>query len=242
MSGGTRLRFRLLMMILMVIGTSLWFVEGTIALTSGDGTNAPSVDAQVDAASLLSWYPDWGQGGLLAGLGIVASLVTVYSAVGGVLPGTAGQPRLEAMQTMVGQLEARLLELAQTSPADTAAIDSIGKVTHDLRADFARDRTRQFVLGGLLYLLGSAAAAAIFATDLVQALVIGAGWTGIVGAYVVKQDANARGEVKDSIITEQQEIISMLAAKVNDPNVPVLTPTDDQLKELRSKAAFARAL
>jgi len=175
-------------------------------------------------------------------LGLVASLVTGYSAVGGVLPGTAGVPRLEAMQTMVGQLEARLLELAQASPADTAAIDSIGKVTHDLRDDFARDRNRQFALGGLLYLVGSAMAAAIFAADLVQALVVGAGWTGIVGAYVVKQDANARGEAKDTVITEQQGTIDALAAKVNDPNVPALTPTDEQLKELRGKSAFARAL
>jgi len=198
------------MLMLLVFGAGLWFADGTIALTMDNGSVAPRETPQVDAASLLSWYPDWGKGALLAGLGVVASLVTVYSAVGGVLPGTAGVPRLEAMQTMVGQLEARLLELAQASPADTAAIDSIGKVTHDLRDDFARDRNRQFALGGLLYL--------------------------------VKQDANARGEAKDTVITEQQGTIDALAAKVNDPNVPALTPTDEQLKELRGKAAFARAL
>jgi hypothetical protein len=229
------------MLMLLVFGAGLWFADGTIALTVDNGSVAPRETAQVDAASLLSWYPDWSKGALLAGLGLVASLVTVYSAVGGVLPGTAGVPRLEAMQTMVGQLEARLLELAQASPADTAAIDSIGKVTHDLRDDFARDRNRQFALGGLLYLVGSAMAVAIFATDLVQALVVGAGWTGIVGAYVVKQDANARGEAKDTVITEQQGTMDALAAKVNDPNMPALTPTDEQLKELRGKAAFARA-
>jgi len=46
------------MLMLLVFGAALWFADGTIALTVDNRSVAPRETAQVDAASLLSWYPD----------------------------------------------------------------------------------------------------------------------------------------------------------------------------------------
>jgi hypothetical protein len=216
-----------------------------LTLSIGASTAAMQNDP-VDESTVLGWYRseprDWGQGAMFAGLGLVASLVTVFSAVGGVLPGTAGVARLTAMQKQVGELEARVLELANTNPVDTNAVTAIGAVANQLRDDFSRSQNRQFVLGALLYLVGGAAAAAIFAVDIVQALVIGAGWTGVVGAYFVRQDANVTGEVKNTVIADMQETIKVMNTKLTDPSANVPVPAPPQVQEMLSQATFARSL
>jgi len=66
----------------------------------------------------------------------------------------------------------------------------------------AKERWRQFLLASLLYTVLGAAFASALAQDLLQAFVIGAGWTGLIGSFGLRTDYAQRKTRKDQALNE----------------------------------------
>jgi hypothetical protein len=53
----------------------------------------------IKVADLFTWArtspPDWARGALLAGMGLIGALVTIFGLIGGAVPGTAGQAKID---------------------------------------------------------------------------------------------------------------------------------------------------
>lgn len=74
-----------------------------------------------------------------------------------------------------------------------------------------RDRRQQFVTASFFYVVLGTLFASAVAQDLLQAIGIGGGWTGIVGSFALKQDHLKRAERKDEALAEGKEYILRVA-------------------------------
>jgi hypothetical protein len=151
----------------------------------------------------------WLDEGYLVGVAIavaalLGALFTVFTSIGGVLPGTAGKAKLD-------EEEARLLayykifEDRLKAGGDAATITALGDQIDKLRDDIGKERRRQFGLGALLYLLLGVGVALALATSWLQAVVISAGWTAYIGTFGLKSDYTVRKEAKDEALSTLEE-------------------------------------
>lgn len=145
---------------------------------------------------LLGTTPDWRMGVFLAVLGLVGALVTVYFLIGGAVPGTAGYAKIEANAKLVEERERELQDLIEQH-ADPELIAAVEVATNNLRDDVRTDRRRQWTTAAFLYSILGAFFAMMLARDLLQAFLIGAGWTSYLGSLGLKQDYATRKEMKD---------------------------------------------
>jgi hypothetical protein len=163
----------------------------------------------IKVTELLTWArttpPDWGRGALFAGLGLVGALVTVFGLIGGAVPGTAGQAKIDADTARLERLSEQLEKLITTSRPDAAAIGAVESAVNNLRDDLRAERWRQFGIAAVFYAVLGAAVSTLLATDLLQALVIGAGWTSFLGALGLKRDYAERKELKDATLEKTFE-------------------------------------
>jgi hypothetical protein len=97
-------------------------------------------------------------------------------------------------------LSQRLEELITASPPDAAAIVAVESTINNLRDDLWAERWRQFGIATVLYAVLGAFFSAMLAKDLLQALVIGAGWTGLLGTLGLKKDYAERKAPKDATL------------------------------------------
>ena len=81
----------------------------------------------------------------------------------------------------------------------------------------------------------------MIANDLLQALAIGAGWTGIVGSLGLKRDYSARSDTKDSALSALEQHLDWLQSQASKPNVDV-SPEDVKPEGLVHKVEVAQAL
>lgn len=163
--------------------------------------------APPDLANPLSWVVkerpiNWEKGILLTVLGLVGAMVTTFGLIGGAVPGTAGQAKIDLDTQRLERWSERLETLVQETPPSPEAIRAVEQSVNNLRDDLGAERWRQFAIASFLYLFLGATFAAIFASDLLQALLIGAGWTGIAGSLGLKRDYAERKAVKDEAIRE----------------------------------------
>jgi opacity protein-like surface antigen len=185
---------------------------------------------------------DWSKGSLLALFGLAGALFTVFTLVGGAVPGTAGQADLQAEQKKLAILVDQL-EDAIKSPARKADdINAIGQAVGEARTALARERWRQFLLASSLYVLLGAFVAAVLAQDLLQAAAIGAGWTGIIGSLGLKRDYSARSETKDDALAALSEHLDGLEKRAKEPTVEVsaeeIRPSEGLLKQVEVAQAL----
>jgi len=195
----------------------------------------PSQSAQSDStvANLFAWSnstpPDWATGSSFALLGLVGALFTVFSLIGGAIPGTAGYVRIEAGLKRVEEREKKLDDLIKGTGTNPEVIKAVEAAANNLRDDLRSERQRQFLEAAVLYTILGAFVASALARDFLQAVVIGAGWTAYLGAFGLKKDYAARKEVKDEVIEKLEKV-------QGDSGPP---PGFD---ELREEARIARAL
>ena len=81
------------------------------------------------------------------------------------------------------------------------------------------DRERNFVrtYGIILYLCIGGVMAAILANSMVEAVAFGAGWTGFIGMFGIKKDADERRKIRDEIDEKDfEEFEKTLAEKTPD--------------------------
>lgn len=191
------------------------------ATTDGSaGSPVAAGESGSSATVLFHWAdptPDWSLGGLYAGLGLAGALVTLFALIGGAIPGTDGTARIDAESQRLETFYARLVELTNEPVLDAAAISALNDTVDKLRDDLTQERWRLFAMGFVLYaLLGSFFAMAL-ARDYVQALVVGAGWTGVIGSLGLKSEFTARKQIKDKVLDDVQ---SMMPAVGNRGHVP----------------------
>ncbi len=169
---------------------------------------------RIEVVNLFTWAtgpsPDWGRGALYAFLGLIGALVTVFGLIGGAVPGTAGFARIEAGMKRVEGREKILDKLIKDSDRKAEEITAVEKATDNLRDDMRSDRWRQFTLAAVLYALLGAFFAALLARDLLQALVIGAGWTAYLGALGLKKDYAERKSMKDQTTEKFEDALSQI--------------------------------
>jgi hypothetical protein len=178
--------------------TNIAFVQG-----------AEPIPEPIKVTELLTWAkttpPDWGRGALLAGLGLVGALITIFGLIGGVVPGTAGQAKIDADTARLERLSEQLEKLITTARPDAAAIAAVESTVNNLRDDLRKERWRQFAIATIFYAVLGAAVSTLLATDIVQALVIGAGWTSFLGTLGLKRDYAERKALKDTTLEKTLE-------------------------------------
>jgi len=180
---------------------------------------------------------DWSTGGLLALFGVAGALFTVFTLVGGVVPGTAGQAQIEADTKRLEDWTQQLEKLIRDSEREAAKIEATNNAVSALRTALTRERWRQFLLAAVLYIALGGFVATTLAEDLLQAAAIGAGWTGIVGSLGLKRDYSKRGGTKDEAIEALQAQLSELAKTRSSVKKEDALPP-----ELKQQAEMAKAL
>lgn len=176
--------------------------------------------AQINIADLFFWAtttpPDWSQGALLAGLGFVGALVTIFSLIGGAVPGTAGQVKIETDTDRYNRMHQRLEDLINEPNSNPEMIKAVETAVNDLRDDLSSERWRQFGIATILYAILGAFFAALLAKDLLQALVIGAGWTAVLGTVGLKNDYDGRKKIKDEQLEKAIFSVKTLEAALKE--------------------------
>ena len=170
-------------------------------------------------ANLFSWFPVWWKGALFAGLGLIGALVTIFGLIGGAVPGTAGQVKIDADTAQLYRWSKQLGELIGAPTRDAAAIAAVGKAVNDLRDDLRMERRHQFAIATVLYALLGAFFSAFLAQDMLQALVIGAGWTGLLGTLGLKKDYAERKAKKDENQNHLLERVKQLEVELKEKGV-----------------------
>jgi hypothetical protein len=212
----------------LILTAALSFMLPAIALAALAQDQTPP--QQVPVGNLFTWFtqdpPNYRDGILFLILGALGALATMYAAVGGVMPGTAGKDELDRRQRALDvarNLETTLqqkVDALNSLPAlDPANENKLNRYREDLAR--AQDRSdglekqlnsekwRQFIIACIFYLpLGGGFAAAL-AQDLVQALIIGAGWPTVWASYqltnqVTKLNQNIADVEKENTLLREQ--------------------------------------
>lgn len=210
---------RLLALVILVVCTS--FLVTDIAFAQGA---APTPEA-LKVSNLFTWTrttpPDWKRGGLFAGLGLMGSLVTIFGLIGGAVPGTVGQAKIDADSERLDRLSQQLEVLITDPRPDAAAVAAVEVTVNNLRDDLRTERWRQFGIAMVLYALLGAFFSALLAQDMLQALVVGAGWTGVLGSLGLKKDYAERKATKDAAlekVTERAKTAERIVHGTGDGN------------------------
>jgi hypothetical protein len=256
-----KIPLKLITLVLSMAGISLLLSSIAFA-QSQTPTPTPEQAKVVDLAPWLTAdQPDYKRGGLLAAGGILGALVTTFGLIGGVFPGTAGKAEIDADAERLKTLSERLVELVAAEGADADKIRAVEKSVNNLRDDLRSERWRQFAVASIFYVALGAAIAALLASNLLQAIVIGAGWTGLVGSLGLKSDYAKRKAVKDSALEETVNLLKATPAnlplmkliphaggqfKIASTNDADRVTTDradvDRIDELERKVRIAKAL
>jgi hypothetical protein len=227
--------------IILVITVMFMFLTPIMAAAQETGTRN---DIQF-FAWLTGDSPDWSTGILYAIMGFVGALVTLFGMIGGAVPGTGGFARIEANLKRLEEREKKVDELINDPNKDSKFLEKVEKATNNLRDDLRVDRRNQFLLASVLYAFLGAFFAALLAKDLVQALVIGAGWTGLIGVLGLKRDYRERKQIKDEISTKLENALFQEPcheSKDTEPALSQATLKARDLSELKMEARLARLL
>jgi hypothetical protein len=248
MAGGTsegaimrRMTFMLLLAgACLVLGAGPAMAATASPVQQGDEADDGTEEATTDVADLFSWISetdeDWATGGFYALLGLVGATVVNFGLIGGAVPGTAGKAKIDADETRIEQLSKRVVQLAEENPVQADALTAIDGALDKLRDDARRERWRQYVIASALYAFLGAFFASMLAKDLIQALAIGAGWTGILGSLGLRSDFSARKAAKDEAITDVVAELQVQVAK------PAAAAPDAATTTIVDNAMFAQAL
>ena len=206
------------------------------------GTAGAQGEEETIAAQALFHWDAWQTGTLYALLGLTGALVTMFSLIGGAVPGTAGKARTHAETARLDRHYPRLLGLAESPHVEPQGIQALNDTVDKMRDDLRRERWRQFGLGFVFYTVLGAIFATALAKDYLQAIAIGAGWTGYLGAVGLKGDFAERKRVKNESLTAAEEVVSRLGRDGHTPVSPSSPAGSDELLRLEERLSLARAL
>lgn len=186
------------------------------ALLLAPGARAHDANETVMEVELSPWIHEWDlrEAGLLAVVAAVAALAVIYPLVGGTMPGTVGATDLKMEKLELEEHEAYLAELARVQakglhghppsaspPADAAMIHYVVAK----RRAYGRSVALHFLLAGLIFVVTGVAGALLFAQDILQAALIGAGGPALIGQIVAKKEANKKIQIKNRAIADDNQ-------------------------------------
>jgi Trk-type K+ transport system membrane component len=207
---------------LLILVLIFFFASLEIIVVSAQETQ-PQRQEEFNITNVLTWLssdpPNFILGVVYAGLGFTGAIIAIFFMVGGVIPGTAGQARIDADLHRLDLYKERLIELIHQNPPDTAAIDSIGNRKDKMSSRLLKDKMLQFLIAGTLYVIAGSLLAAIFAQDFIQAIAIGLGWTSFMGIFGLKKDYSVRRERKNSVIEKYMERVKILEEKLRKEKI-----------------------
>lgn len=187
---------------------------------------------------------DWQLGAALAGAGVVGALITLYLLLGEPLPLLGNTVRITELRLRLSYLEKKRraitetrLRLADQDPLPTERLGALEGIsnTHSEEITCVQSELNQEVRRGLrwgvpLYVLLAGLIAAAFATNLIQALVVGFGWTTILDRLGVKQQESERedrrAEYLGDITRDRDAQIAELRAKLASSEVHAASLAD----------------
>ena len=194
------------------------------------GSNSSA--ASLTSTTFLSWATgpgsiDWSRGAALAGLGLVGALVEVYVSTGEALPSIGGQARISGLQARLSEEQAHredaVTRCEQLAPQENVSeqfeqFETVAGLRQDsiraLSRELATVRRQQTYVGVPVYLLLGAFFASAVATNLLQALLVGFGWTAVLGRLGLRQDKTAAVDQAKSIDRQRQEQLAALEKRL----------------------------
>jgi hypothetical protein len=187
--------------------------------SKGDGEG----DADPTRIDVFPWATsggfddNWVQGLGFALLGLIGALVTVYLFLGEFLPSMGGKAEYEEgkveLEELVKQRNAQL-ELregyaagkgkatdAQLRAAETLT-GSLDTAISQKESSLTQERRRLVAIGMPIYLVLGGAFAVLFAANILQALLIGFGWTAIADRLGLNKELAVRSAKRDETIAK----------------------------------------
>jgi hypothetical protein len=187
---------------------------------------------------------DWAIGLAYATVGIVGALLLVYFAFDSPLPGIGGSARINALEAEREELERERQEVlerrrelldneAQVDKDRAEGLDAVTK-SYDQQVEervkeVTRARRSQTLVGIPLYVILGGVVASAFATSLLQALVIGFGWTGVVQAVGLRGRSDV---VKEESAKELEGVKDTYKAQLDQQRRLDRAENDAKLEEL----------
>ncbi len=209
------------------------------------------------APELFAWYnpsqPDFGLAALYFVLGAAGALVTVYLFLGEFLPSMGGKGEYVKLQAQLEYFQdwrRRLLDahwegvkgkpgLSQEEVQLLMAIDRLSDdldgICKDLERQMSSERWRLFLLGFPLYVILGGLFAVAFARDVLQAVLIGFGWTAVAERFGMAREQAVRKEFRD----QQIEELRQRAIRAEEME-PVMQEVDKLRSVARTASEFSR--
>jgi hypothetical protein len=162
-----------------------------------------------------------GEGIGFFALGLLGALVTIYLFLGEWLPSMGGKTRYETLRIEIEDLEERRQELIRLredfiggagEPLSDDQRAEASRLSDEIRAEIATKNSdadalyrRILAQGFALYALLGGAFAVLFAETLMQALLIGFGWTAIADRLGLKREEATKTGVRDREIRKLEK-------------------------------------
>ncbi|PKL60738.1 MAG: hypothetical protein CVV33_01095 [Methanomicrobiales archaeon HGW-Methanomicrobiales-4] len=184
----------LITLVLMTFGLCISFVSAT----TDEGT--PAFD-NISFSNPFKWAtsspPNYIEGLILGLLGGVGAVVAIYFSIGFALPGTAGMAIVEEEMIRLRKNEDLLDGMMSDPNCNPECLTAKQTVVENHRKYITGERWKQYLTGFPLYIILGGFFALMLATDLLQALLMGFGWTTIVGSLGLKSDFQYRKDKKN---------------------------------------------
>jgi hypothetical protein len=192
---------------------------------------------------------NWGEGLGFAGLGIVGALVTIYLFLGGFLPSMGGKAEYEATRLEIEDLTKRRdkqISLREQHARGDAAIsmerlaeadkltDDLGTMIEAKEARAAKLRRELIAVGFPLYVVLGGVFAVLFASNALQAILVGFGWTAVADRIGLKRELDEKSRQREEEInklTERAESAELIRQE--------LATTKEALKKTTEELASA---
>lgn len=207
-------------------------------------TTDPAESAFFPWISLSNGFEaDWAVGLVYAAIGIVGALVFIYFAFDEALPGMGGRTRVNDLEADLRELERqrkgvvdRRQELLGAGSVDKDRLDGLDSLTKAYdeqvrvrQAEIAQARRMRLAAGIPLYVILGGVVASAFATNLLQAVIIGFGWTGVVQSIGLRQRTE---EVKQASAKEIEDVQSAFHAQLDLERQRAADAAEQKAREL----------
>jgi hypothetical protein len=201
--------------------------QSTAAPTVATGTSTTQTElpfGSIVADSFFPWVSKdpkvptrWTDGIVHFFLGLIGALVTVYLFLGESLPSMGGKAKYDLVEQELQDFKSRREKAlkareeyarGETEPplerleAELRLSNDYERTIRRLEAQLAQERWNLFLVGFPVYLLLGGFFASAFATNLLQALLIGFGWTALADRIGLRRELDSRKQMKDEQINK----------------------------------------
>lgn len=197
---------------MLLVGTALAQATTPTGTAEGSGGNARPGMSPVVNGMFFPWYdpanPDIIGGVLIALGGLVGATVMIWRFLGSPFPGTTNATKFPQAEALVETLEAvvpRYTEERRSAQEIDAASNAANRARDNLE-----QMNKSSSAASIFYLFLGVCFAVFIGRDLLQALLIGAGWGGVASSIGLNYIFKERIDVKDNAIDKLIEKASAL--------------------------------